>query len=214
MATRHHWSRGHRSQVRACLALVAILAAGCGSGGDDEATSTPVPTSTTLAITTTSPDATLVALPDVDEDDDADGIGPPKPGEIDTSSGQPRVCLMVDLEEVASRTGTAGLTSSEGVFRDTTTCFVDDATGADVLLVAAAPADTFDEAAAAADAAPVEGLGDAAVWSEGRLHVRIGDEDLAFALGEAAQVPTADTKAVVEQLAAITVTRYLPPSSV
>ena len=42
----------------------------------------------------------------------------------------------------------------------------------------------------------------------------IGDEDLALALGEAAQVPTADRKAVVEQLAAVTVTRYLPPSSV
>jgi hypothetical protein len=204
--------------TRSRLATVLLglsVAAGCGSDG--AADTTTVAPATTAAIATT---ATTAAAPDVSaartpppdlEDDPAKDNRPPRPDEIDTSTGFPRVCLMLSLDVVSSATGASAVSSHEGASGGTTTCFVEDDAGENILAMGASPSARFTEAAAAADARPVDGLGDGAVWSDGRLHVAIGDEALSFRLYPAAGVDDASAEAVVEQIAADTLPRYQPP---
>ncbi len=201
---------GRTSCGAALLAVAVAVVSGCSS--DDSAnTSLPGETSSTSIVATTEVSATFVAPPDVGNDDPAKDNRPPQQDEIDTSTGYPRICVMVSLDEVSQATGATAVASQEGALGDTTTCFVDDADGEKIFSLAAAPSVRFDEAAAAADARPVGGLGDGAVWSDGRLHVLMGDEDLSFGLYPAAGVDDASAESVVEQIAAVALPRYEPP---
>ncbi len=191
-----------------CVLALTFVGA-CSSGGEGTATGT----------TARAPDFTggspFTLPPSGPVDDDDQGIGPPTPSELagfDTLP-LPRVCMMVSVDEVRAATGADATSASEASRGDTITCFVVDGQGENLVAVAAGPASSFDDAATAPDAAPVEGLGDAAVWSGGKLHIRIGTEEVAVKVFAATGVVDADMQAVASTIAADVLTRYQPPAT-
>ncbi len=188
---------------------MVVFVGACSAGGDGTATGT----------TARAPDSTVGSSftlpPSGPVDDDDQGIGPPTPSELagwDTLP-LPRVCLMVSVEEVRAATGADATSSSEATRGDTITCFVVDGQGQNLVTVGAGPASAFDEAAATPDAVPVDGLGDDAVWSGGKLHIRIGTEDVAVKVFAATGVADADMQAVAAMIGADVLTRYQPPAT-
>ncbi len=190
------------NHARGWAVLIVLVATGCSSSGEEGVTS-PAPSITAAG-------STLVALPTVATDDDDQGIGPPTPDEFPPAE-VPRVCLMVSLDEVTGATGVTAVSGEEGVFREVTTCFVKDEAGETLVSIAAGPASGFTDVASAPDARVVDGLGDGAVWTEGKLHVQIGAEVLAFKLFPAADVANAAAESVIEAIATGTLSRYAPP---
>lgn len=195
--------------------LLAAAAPGCSSEGTaDPSLPTTVPPSAApdaSAAAGTSPVAATTLPPGLEPDDPAADNRPPTQDEIDTSTGYPRVCLMLSLDEISAATGATAVSSHEGEFGGATTCFVEDAAGEKVMTLVAGPAARYEVAIAAVGARSVDGLGDGAVWTEGVLHVLMGDEDLAFELRPAAGVPADAAESVLEQIAGGTVSRYQPP---
>jgi hypothetical protein len=192
---------------RAGMALLVLAIAACSSG--DAATTTTTPPA--LSTPSTMAGSPVVELPTVATDDDDQGIGPPTPDELDPSAELPRLCIMLSLEEVSAAIGVDATFCQQGVFRQVTTAFVHDAAEENVMSLAAGPPSEFTDALAAADARPIDGLGDRAVWSDGRLHVLVADEDLSFKLFPAAGVADSDAESVIETIAVTTLERYQPP---
>ena len=183
-------------------ALLVLAAAGC-SSSDDSSVASTVASSTVVG-------STLVELPTAATDDDDQGIGPPTQDELPPPAG-PRVCPMVSLDEITAAIGVTAVADEEAAFGKVTTCFVQDDAGEKLVSFAAGPASGFADAASTSGARPVDGLGDDAVWADGKLHVLMGDEDLAFKLFPAAGVADDTAESVVEAIAAGTVSRYTPP---
>jgi hypothetical protein len=75
------------------------------------------------------------------------------------------------------------------------------------------PVDTFATVSATADAEPVEGFGDEAVWAEQALHVVVGDELVTFTVFPKAVAGADAIRAATMELATLVMPRFTPPTS-
>jgi hypothetical protein len=201
-----------RTMVGGASVIVAVIAGGC-SDGDDESSD---PTAAVTVAPTAPEDAPIGAVTPTTVDNQA--IGPPSPDELDPPP-MPRACFLLTSDEVADIIGVAPAAFGEAGRGGVVVCRFTDAADqrlATVRIITAegkpSPAETFDQLEAAADAEPVDGFGDEALWAEDALHVVVGDELVTFTVFPAAVSGAEAIRAATMEMATLVMPRFTPPA--
>ena len=203
-----------RTIVGAASVIVAVIAAGC----SDDRGGSPADSTAVVPVATAAPDgAATGAVTPTTVDNQA--IGPPSPDELDPPP-MPRACFLLTSDEVADIIGVTPAAFGEAGRGGVLICRFTDADDerlATVRIITVdgkpSPADTFEAVSAAADAEPVEGFGDDAVWAEGALHVVAGDELVTFTVFPKALTGADAIRSATMELATLVMPRFTPPTS-